>query len=421
MNIIELSLKNTAYINYVPLFLYENYIYFIRQNFKLNNVESENVKCDTVHDGFFKYNLSDHSVESIYTTKKIMNYFFNNDYLKLYYVEIQERNTEYFATFFKINNNTQVEKEQFCVKLQSYVENNFANDSNIKISPLDVMGNFDPFVLKEDILGYKVDKINVYDRFYNSLDDKNEFQIFIYDVFEGNSYQVLDDFFGKHGFDNIEVCTIKEKEYIIFNTAMYNELDKYEYVYDPDVKSTSSFRGTMDAIYLIPLETFINEVKQGNRSIPYEKVELIGQEGTVRLIHINDCKIYYKVTYFDKNFSEIVIYDISSKKYQRKRVEGLNNLRELTLDGEMAYFYNNKLKCTIELSGENWENKREIRIAGGFIGVLESKYLISEEIEILNDKLVYYCNVYDINTLKLIKRIEGQPFMLKKHDMVIVC
>ncbi|MDP4147335.1 MAG: hypothetical protein Q8936_23165 [Bacillota bacterium] len=114
------------------------------------------------------------------------------------------------------------------------------------------------------------------------------------------------------------------------------------------------------------LEDFINDVKQKRDSISYKTVETIGKEGTVELIRIHDGKIYRKVEHFDKDFIEIVEYDIKDDKYQRRRLYNEKFFIGIILDGERIYTYNNKMKCIIESSGEDLNKKRELKLSQRF-------------------------------------------------------
>ncbi|MDW8803167.1 hypothetical protein P8V03_18735 [Clostridium sp. A1-XYC3] len=418
MDIIKLKVVNDEFISYLPLFIYKNHVYIIRQNISNNN---QGRNFNTFYDGFYKYNLINNSLELINTSAPIIEYFYDRDCSALYYRAIEEKDGKFYSVFFKLDNDFGTEERLLSVKLQRYVPTSLLTNEEKQIKVDCMIASLELYVLNKDFLVYKIDEINSYDEYYNYLDNCNKFKLFVYDVNEKRNYEVKDNSLFKHGIESIRTFKVNNREYILISSALYNEADKYEYIYNPEKTSCNDVRGAIDSIYLIPLEIFINEIKQDKETLSYQIIETVGQEGIVRFIHTNKNKIYYKVEYFNENISEIAIYDIITKEYERKRFESNWMFSGITLDGSTGYFYDDKLSCYVELSGKSWDNKRAIKIPFNSLNIMEPDIIITEEVNIQDGKLNFYSNIYDRSNGRLMKKIQGKPYVFKEDNILIIC
>lgn len=406
MKIVNLNLEKNCTINYRPLFIYKNYIYIVKEDCEENAIENEKKVKKSIYEGVYRYNIIENVLEKIEVSNCIMDYYY--DYSKIYYMDIEGIDKKYVATFFEIDGNK--EKRLASIQLPSYIGVD---------SLLNVYEKLQPFALKNGFISYLYD-ISLHSRVYDHLDNENEFKLYVYDIKEKRKYENLDKEFCKNGFDKKIIFKVNDIEYILLNSALYEELDKYEYLYDADENNIEDLRGAKDRIYLIEIEKFISEIKQGKEHISYKEIESIGQEGTVRFIHMSGCKIYYTVRNFRKGYFELVIYDISNDKYQRIKLESCSRLLKITEEGEFVYLYNYKNKYLMELSGKDFHKRRKISISGNVLGVLESKYIVLQTVLVIEGKRGVFCEIYDMDSLTVVDRFQGKAKVFEKENVIVV-
>jgi len=126
-----------------------------------------------------------------------------------------------------------------------------------------------------------------------------------------------------------------------------------------------------------------------------------------------------KVSNFEENFFETVVYDLETGKYERKKIDKRYNLIKMTLDGNLAYVYDKKNKNGIELSGNRWEKKRLVG-TGEVLGVIKPNYIIKKELEMMNGSRGRACNIYDFNSLDLKHKIPGNAVVFEDENMVVI-
>lgn len=408
MKVIDINFEKNNIINYKPLFIHKNYIYIIKEDFERKLIENEDDIKNSIYTGIYRYNIINNLLESAQVSGRITKYFYDNS--KVYYVDIEESNKEYYVTFFEVDNNA--EKKLVKIKLPGCIEND---------SLINVEARFEPFTLKDGIISYLYDICNIlHDGAYNHLDDENQFKLFVYDSTEGKNYEVLDEKFSKNGFVKKVPFKFNDTKYLLLNAGLYQEHDKYEYLYDANKKNENDARGAKDSLYIIEIDKFVDEAKRGRKGILYKEIESIGQEGVVRFIEICGCKIFYKVTYFEKDYFELVIYNLSTDKYQRTKIESCDRLLRVTKSGKFVYLYNDENRTLIELSGEFFEKRRVVNIEGNVLGVIESKYIVSQAVGINEDKRDILCNIYDINSLNLVDRFKGKAVVFEEENIVVI-
>ncbi|WBW97424.1 hypothetical protein [Oceanirhabdus sp. W0125-5] len=408
MKIIDINDPKDQLIIFEPLFSYGEYLYTVKMDHSSDKLILGTDKKLCFYDGFYKYNFLTKTLEHIHTSECISNYFYSHDQSKIYYETCERCEKNYYMTLFSIDLYT--EKETKIIT----VETPIVGETNI----FDVTGIIDPFELTEDYIAYLLDEVHDSDDRYSRFYKDNEYKLFIYDINKKKSYQLLNKKFCEHGFKEMIKFEINNKEYILLNSALYIEQDKHEYVfeYKRDNKITSSKRGEIDGLYLIEVDIFINEVKEGKSNFSYKEIESIDEKGTVRFIKRFGTKIYYKVDYFEKEFFEIVIYDINTEKYTRKKINDYYSLHKITNNGEFIYLYDKKNRQRIELRGEDWENRRELDTKERILGVLESTYLIVDEF--IDKKR--FCSIYDLNSLNLVDKYIGTGKVFEEENMIVI-
>lgn len=408
MKVIDINYIKDKYIYYRPLFINGDYIYIVKDDLDIDYDEIEKTKEYAIFDGIYRYHIPSGLLEKIETSDWITDYYFGAN--KLYYFSIKVVCNRYIATFYEIENN--LEKKKAEIELDDYVEG---------YSIAKIRTQLQPIVLKDGFISYLYDVnplMNINQ--YTSDNDENELKLFIYDANEGKNYENQDKEFCKHTFDNMIPFKHNNEEYLLFGSSLYNEFDKEEYIYDPSREDINNYRGAKDSIYIIPIETFINDIKQGKQHISYKTIDTIGQEGTLKFIRLYGLKIYYNIIHFDEDYSELAIYDISNNQYFKKRYESCYRFRKMTYDCKYAYFYDDKNSCYVEFSGDFFEKRRKVEVEGWIKGDIESKFIITDGYSVINGKGTECCKIYDKNTFNLLKRFEGKPEVFEKEDIVVV-
>lgn len=421
MKIIDCNFDKAKSNEYRPILINKNYCYFIKFDSDESFEEAVKTQNYSLYSGMYRYNIKSTNLEKIRISEPIIEYY--NDNCKLYYLSEKRIGNEYWVAFYKIYDTE--EKKLVQLKLQHYKKNVTLMNINDKLTP---------FMFKDGFILYSYDVCTKDD--YNRLDDDNEYKIFIYDINDNSKYEILDREFCKNGFNKTRTFESNGVEYSLFNACLYNEEDKREYMYDPmdnsiceERSGKREMRGERDSIFLIQVETFINEIKEGKKHLSYKILETIGQEGTVRLIKVCDSKVFYEVLYFNRDYFELVIYDLRTEKYTRVKIEddyrsmGLwpqETFISISEDGKTAYLHYFENKHLIVLNGENFQNRDIINISETTVGVIKSKYLITRNLEKIDQKNSFVCNIYDINSLELLNKIEGEPIVFEGEETIVV-
>ncbi len=415
----HLNLRNTDDVSYIPIYRYENYIYLIRESMQQYELEGQISEYCTIYDAFLKYNIENHTIEYIKISKNIINYFFDKISKVLYYIALESPYKVNYVSFYRLDIKMSTYEKQFQIGFEDFIENNSLININETVKSQNIIYQIMPFVLSESYIGYQIDKINVFKGHYSHFHENNKFDLYLYDINESKRYPIVDKAFSNKGFQQIVSHDVHGNGYIILYSALYNEVDKYEYLYNCDIDA-SAVRGCVDGIYILPVNNFTSEVKCNLKNISYKIVQEIGKDGAIQLISVSDAKIYYKVSYFDKGYSELIMYDIVTYKYHKIKLSYLSNILWISSSGDAVYIYDTKLNSTIEFSGYEWEHRRTINVNGKIIGVYQSQYLITEDAKIDNDELIYYTNIYNLKALELINIIQGQPFLIQEDSLIII-
>lgn len=406
MNYIELKRNENEQFYYKPLFVVGNYIYVGRDS--CIDEDCSNI-LNFEYLGLSKYNMQDGLIKDIDTSGKITRLFYAKHNNHLSYVLIEDKINSYMAHLYQIDIESDRERELFSLEIQKCAQD----------SPIEAAQRLNSIFLNDRYIMYLIDIVGNTEERWISTFNSNKYELYIYDILEDKKYQVLDESFYFHGFNKMVITKVDDVDYLIINAAEYPDCDRYDSVYMWENLNNIEYRGLKEAIYVIPVDTLVEETKVGRDKISYKQIDSIGREGTVRLGSVDGSKIYYRVDKYRVG-GDLFEYDIRTEEYEKIKYDNLyinditSNQAVVNLDKDMnTHLQELKLK----------DNRRIINtsmnILNGFLGFLESRYLIYREYEIVANEVVRFVYIYDIQTKEIIEKLEGNSIVFPEKNLIV--
>jgi hypothetical protein len=387
----------------------------------------------------YKYCLETGSFSEINTSAEITEYFFSPNKEKMYYINTQVLGKNYMLHFYELNYDNEVDKEVFQFSLPRIwrlYEDEYSYEQGPDVTIHNHLMTYslsNRYLMYLHTIEHGIEIEEREDGFYVKHDEYgrayNEYKLYIYDIVEAKSYEVLDKSFIEEGHHDFEVINLADNNYLMLKTVIWNPWDKRDYVWGEGFSKEENFdRYTKwrDSIKLISLEKMIDEVKCGKHKLSYKEIDFLEANGSIDFSKVIDSKIYYELITFDNNKKKLACYDILSGEYTYEN--DLVEYEEITSFGDDIYyvsFEEETIKLVNSISKEKISfNEDERCLINGNIfnmkGLLGKKFAFIEDLERCNDDIhrVYYMK--DIESGAVVKKYMGYLKVFHSNEIVVV-
>ena len=171
------------------------------------------------------------------------------------------------------------------------------------------------FPISESYFLYLVDAIGQSGYMYDSANGFNKYNLFLYDIENGESYRVNDRSIYKGGIKSVEIVQKEDKKYIVIWSSLVSRREK-ESIYNSTI-CKPFVKELKEKILLLEVENFIDEVRK-NSNVTQKVIETKGVFGALDLLSIYKATIYYCIYDFKEKSVIITKYDILHDSYERR-------------------------------------------------------------------------------------------------------
>ena len=329
--------------------------------------------------GFWKYDIKNDTFKRIDKDNKKIYYYdiFDeeaNDEDSIYFLSKEKQINYDTYTLYRLDIETEKQEELYTMDV----------DKNYYVRIVTLNKNYFLSFLKEIKTDVK----------FTSVEESaiNNDEAYLYDIKGNKKYKVMDKTLVQGYKYNLFQTKLKNKSYMVFEEVyldLWEKEDKFKYSRKEACKS----RVFTDCLRIMPLDKFINELKEGKSQLSFMDLANKGYDGVVAFLGINKEELYYSVREFKSGLEKLIAINRSTLTENEIIIPIVHDNKALyenvfyCVDGDKRVIQQRIYEETVynkELIGDSKEFTYKSNL-GRAIDFIENRYLITQYVSMVTN------------------------------------